>query len=280
MYLMEHKEEGKRLRVKTSYSSTKRQLLNAKIGEIPNNSKIIDAGAGAGYVSKIIGDILVENEISGCTVCLVDQSASRLKEAEKVVEEVSTMVNFEFVQTDLADIDLPDDSADFVFSRFVFEYLPDQYSVFKELTRILKVKGRMLIGELDYDCMSHYGLDSEIEKNLLELVGALGKTGYYDPHTGRKLFSYFYDSKFDEVNVELEAHHLFYGKLSEGDFINWDYKLKRLIELSKSGELKLSFDLDEFGLKFMEFLRSERRFSYTPIILVQGTKSSQTGIGV
>lgn len=270
-YLMENAGESQRLQTKTDIASTREQLLLTGLGNI--NSEfvhIVDAGCGAGVVSKVMGEV-ASQKYKHTTLTLLDASDQRLNSARVVLED-SAKINYRFYECNLSNIPLETNSVDYVFCRFVFEYLSDPKTVLSEIVRIAKPGGKIVVGDLDFNCLNHYPLNPEIESNLQELMSELSKRKLLDPYVGRKLYHMFLEQKLQGIKINMIPHHLFYGPLAKSDEINWTSKLDQMLEVVPREEIKLSFDIKIFKAKFLDFLRSPERFSYTPLILVEGIK--------
>jgi SAM-dependent methyltransferase len=98
--------------------------------------------------------------------------------------------NVEFVKDDISNNRLiPDGKYDLVFSRFVFVHLRDKVSAVRNMMRMLKKGGKMVIQELDHSAGSWlcYPNDSSVESLRKAYVSLLRKTGG-DPLAGRKLY--------------------------------------------------------------------------------------------
>lgn len=268
-YLMESDFESERLNIKTDRNETLKQLLQTGFDQLKNGSSIVDAGCGGGYVAEVMANQLANSKKSA-VLSLIDMSAARIKTAKDLFKK-SQGVSLQFIESSLEKIPLPDNSQDYVFCRFVFEYLKEPMKVFSELLRICRVGGKIVVGDLDNNCLSHYPLSSELESQLFEISKNVFENKMLDPWIGRKLYAFFYQKKLSKIRVHINAHHLFYGKLPEKDLQNWTAKLDQLAKLQEQG-LRLSFDIKDFKSKFLKFLSSEDRFSYTPIILVEGIK--------
>lgn len=272
-YLMEHPDEAKRLHIKSSREKTFAQLLSTHLEDLPECPTLVDAGCGGGFVSEILLDFLIHKRPGG-TLLFLDGSEERLNEAERYLKDThpGAKVPFKRVCCNLEAVSLEAGSVDYVFSRFVFEYLPNPTQALREFKRILKPGGRIAIGDLDYNCLSHYPLKPELESQLLQITRQLEDKKLLDPYIGRKLYTMAYHENFKELEVQVLPHHLFYGALPESEHYNWTSKLDQMVRLQKAGTLNLDFDASLFRAEFMAYLTREDRFTYTPLILVAGVK--------
>ncbi|HTA76855.1 MAG TPA: class I SAM-dependent methyltransferase [bacterium] len=270
-YLMESEAESQRLLVKNYRDKTEQQLVKAGILSLDKNSKLVDAGCGVGHVAEVMDDLL-RRSFKQPEIYMLDISRPRLSAAKSRLE-ADQNTDYHYITCDITrPIPLPSNSIDFVVCRFVFEYLNNQQAAFNELYRIVKPGGKLILGDLDYNCMTHYPLDHDLEQKLFSLVRTLEKGRLFDAHAGRKLYSFFERAQLDDIKVHFSDHHLFYGDLPESDDFNWTAKLDRLIDHQKNGTIHFDFDLIEFKNSFRDFLKSPGRFSYTPLILVEGRK--------
>lgn len=269
-YLMESVREGSRLLAKGDEVSTIRQLYLTGIADVPRDGLIVDAGCGAGFCSRIICEIL-EARCNSASLVLLDGSEKRLCEAQEQTAGFED-VRVHPVHSHLDAIPLESECADYIFCRFVFEYLENQEAVFSELVRLLAPGGKLVVGDLDYNCLTHYPVDPNFERKVQGVIEALMKRKLFDPFAGRRLYSYFRKSELECVKVHVEAHHLFYGELAPRDEDNVLAKLDRLIDFQHSKGVLFGTDMVLFKEDFMRFFRSPERFSYTPLILVEGCK--------
>jgi ubiquinone/menaquinone biosynthesis C-methylase UbiE len=269
-YLMESEAESERLRIKSDREQTRRHLLSTGITSFQSTPRVVDAGSGIGHAAEVMGDLL-RKRYQNPEVVLLDFSLDRLEVARQRLAG-ERQVDYRFFPCDLVKIPLESNSVDYVFCRFVFEYLSDPQRVFGELARILAPGGKLVIGDLDYNSMTHYPMDHKLEDDFNQLMGFLSTNKYLDPFVGRKLYRFFHHAAFSDIKVHFEAHHLFYGPMSTTEEMNWLAKLEQLMGLQKKGVLPPEIDLAGFKNRFREFLGLPDRFSYTPLILVEGRK--------
>jgi ubiquinone/menaquinone biosynthesis C-methylase UbiE len=268
---MESPSESERLWVKSNEEQTRAQLLGTGLTSFAHAPTVLDAGSGPGFVGRIMADEL-EKRYVGARLVQLDISPDRLEYAKQKIGD-RRGVKLDYVTADLQKgIPLPDASVDYIFCRFVIEYLHKPEAAVAEMNRVLKPGGRLVLADLDYNCLSHYPMSPTMESNIREIVDILVKAKYFDPFAGRKLFHYLRAEKYTNIDVTVSAHHLFYKNLPEADRINWQAKLDMVVQLQKSGTFKMSFDAAEFAREFMAFFTSTDRFSYTPLLIACGVK--------
>lgn len=268
--MMEGPAEDERLQFKDNSQATLSQLMKTGINVLDDKPYIIDAGTGVGIVAYEMAKIM-SAIYRDATLTLLDNSEPRLDVARRKFDCFNKL-NINYFTCHLNEIPIADNTADYIFCRFVFEYLDDPISVFNELTRVLKPSGKLVIGDLDLNCLNHYPMPTVLMNNMFEIVRVIEKNKLLDFYAGRKIYHYFHKAGYKDIRVLFYAHHLLYGDLQPTDRDNWSIKLDRLINLQETRTLKISFDLKEFKTSFLEFLDSPDRFSYTPLIIIEGLK--------
>ncbi len=260
-YLMENDQEITRLELKTDMEAVIRQ---ARWAGLRPGMRVADIGCGPGKTSAILHDLVQP----GGSIVGVDASEDRISHARSLY---GNEVNFQcknFLQPldDLA-------AFDFVWVRFVLEYYHSKsFSLVENISKIVKPGGILCLIDLDYNCMSHYGISASLEKAIKHCMEGLQTKADFDPFVGRKLYSFLYDLGFEEIDVHVGAHHLMFGRMKEKDAFNWRKKLE--VVYSKIPDLLIDYEggLEQFQLDFQTYLDDHRRFSYTPVISCRGRK--------
>ncbi|MFP4442077.1 MAG: class I SAM-dependent methyltransferase, partial [Spirochaetia bacterium] len=226
-YLMENTEEHRRLIMKTDIETVIRQARWAGLSE---GMKAADVGCGAGITTAALSDV------TGNTgECIgIDGSPERIEYAR------TAYPSFDFKSMDVTkSFGELAGTFDFVWVRFLLEYFnEDAFETVRNIASLLKPGGILFLADLDGNCMNHYPLPESLEKILPAIFSTLMKKGNWDPFMGRKLYSFLYNMKFTDIEVALEAHHLFWGPLTETDEYNWRRKLE--VAAQRSG---VPFDL-------------------------------------
>jgi ubiquinone/menaquinone biosynthesis C-methylase UbiE len=259
---MENKDECLRMDIKTDYPSLERQALWAGLKE---GMRVADIGSGSGITSSFLKRIVGESgHVTG-----FDGSMKRTVYAR----ENYGVEGLEFVNLDINN-SLDDlKNFDFIWVRFFLEYhRENSFDIVKRLTDILSPGGILCLIDLDHNCLNHYGLSSRLEKTIVEVSDIVEKFGDFDPYVGRKLYSYLYDLGFSEIDVDMKAHHLIFGELSEVDEFNWIRKIKTAARNSGYDFPDYPDGYDGFLNEFKIFFSDPRRFTYTPIISCRGVK--------
>jgi SAM-dependent methyltransferase len=260
---MENLEEGIRLEIKTDPEAVRKQALWCGLKP---GLRVLDAGCGTGKIASIFHEMIQP----GGRILGVDYSEERIHYAKQHYGQGS---GIDFQIHDLRD---PLDGVglfDLIWVRFVLEYYRlESPDIVRKLTACLKPGGYLCLLDLDHNCLNHYELHAKMERILFEAMNRLEQEYNFDPYSGRKLYAYLYDLGYQDIQLDLMAHHLIYGKISDEDLFNWTKKVevasmktKGLIENYPGGH-------DAFIADFTKFLLDPRRFSYNPLILCKGMK--------
>lgn len=115
------------------YDTNKRLdvVFNELLTEDIRNKKVLDAGCGTGWFSKIAVD-------RGGVVTSMDLG-------EKLLSKVAMKCNSERIVGSILEIPFSDNFFDFVVSSEVIEHVPDPYKAMQELFRVLKPGGIMVL---------------------------------------------------------------------------------------------------------------------------------------
>jgi MoaA/NifB/PqqE/SkfB family radical SAM enzyme/ubiquinone/menaquinone biosynthesis C-methylase UbiE len=155
---------------------------------LKTNENFVDLGSGTGIECFIAAkQVGAKGNITG-----IDMSEKMLSLAENtklsVVENMG-YANIEFKKAYLEKIPVSDNSVDAVVSNCVINLSPDKRTVFKEVLRILKPGGRLIVSDITYE--EEIPLDIKYNETLrgeciggalcyTDLFGILNDTGFSD----------------------------------------------------------------------------------------------------
>ena len=260
---MENTEEAFRLEIKTDPEAVRQQ---AHWCGVKPGLRVLDVGCGSGKTTSILHEMVQP----GGSAAGIDFSTDRISYARTHYGQQSgidfSVCNFKEPLKGIGQFDL-------IWVRFVLEYfLAESQDIVKNISRVLKPGGVLCLLDLDYNCLSHYELPPMIGNLLPRLMNRLEEKFNFDIYAGRKLYSYLYDQGYQDIQVNLVAHHLFFGSIKAGDVYNWMKKIE-----VNANRFKDLFDdypggYEAFINDFNKFLIDPRRFTYTPLIMCKGMK--------
>jgi len=256
---MDDPREGRRLANKVNPSDWIQKYFEQYLRI---SKSVLDVGCGTGSISNEICRRFPSMCVNG-----VDLSLNRLTEAQ-IYSGIRSPANF---AVSLAS-ELPylDNSVDFVYSRFLLEYLPDRAKAVNEMYRVCHPGGHVLLQDLDGQLVWHYPIEHGLQRDIDIVVAALEKTGF-DPFVGRKLFSFAYEVGLQNITVKVAPYHLFAGAIDKVNLALWDQKLSIAMPLIQTalGSQEHALELKN---RFLEYLSRSDTFTYSIIFTVVGTK--------
>jgi ubiquinone/menaquinone biosynthesis C-methylase UbiE len=262
-YLMESDEEILRLEIKTDAEVVRKQALWAGIKP---GMRVADICCGSGKTTSVLHKLVQPNG----SIVGADGSEKRIEYARKHYCVKGIEFRRKDIREPLNDLGI----FDFVWARFVLEfYRSSCFEIVKNVSSIVKPGGILCLIDLDHNCLNHYGLSKKLEKTFFSLMKFVEEKADFDPYAGRKLYSHLYKLGYQELEVDVRAHHLIYGELKDNDAFNW---MKKIEAISKK---KLDFQFEEyeggyeeFREEFKKFFTDPGRFTYTPLISCRGCK--------
>jgi ubiquinone/menaquinone biosynthesis C-methylase UbiE len=261
-YIMEHEGEALRLDMKTDCKTVHRQALWAGLQP---GMRVADIGCGSGITTSFLHELVQPaGEIFG-----IDSSETRIHHAM----EQYGKTGIDFVCKNIHEPLHGLGTFDFIWVRFLLEYHRSRCAeIVANLFAMLKPGGILCLIDLDYNCLSHFGLSPRLENSINGIMDTLEKSFDFDPYAGRKLYSHLYDIGCTEIDVDIAYHHLIYGELNEIDAYNWTKKVEVAAKTSGYRFDGYQGGYDEFFEEFKRFFSDPRRFTYTPIISCRGCK--------
>jgi len=259
---MEDLEESFRLDQKTDPLGVEKQ---ARWAGIKPGMRVADLGCGSGKTTSVLNGLVQP----GGEVVGLDFALSRHEFAKSHYAASGIQFLCRDVRDPLDDLG----PFDFIWVRFLLEYyLSGSFDMVKHMSTYLKPGGILCLIDLDHNCLNHYGISERMERTLSELTLLSQEKGNFDPWVGRKLYTFLFDLGYEDISVEVSAHHLIYGPVKETDAFNWEKKValgpQRLLYDFKEYQGSHKEFLDEFSV----YIRDPRRFIYTPIIACRGNK--------
>jgi ubiquinone/menaquinone biosynthesis C-methylase UbiE len=258
-YLMESPREGTRLQQKTDLAFAE---ANLRLAGLRQGMQSIDVGCGIGLLTILM------HQISGHAKTIgVDGSVSRIGAAKRRVP--ARRGGVEFVSADIRVLPQKDNTFDFSWSRFVFEYLRDPDVVLAEMKRVTRPGGIVAVADLDSQLLNFHPQSEATAAKMQQALHLLADHGF-DPCIGRKLHSLFVMAGLREIRATVVPYQTFCGGLPCEARENWRQKLSvasaRLSALDPSGRW------DELAGQVLSEMSRDDSFYYSTLIVVTGLK--------
>lgn len=258
-YIMEDPREAMRLELKVDPCAWVQKYA---AGRIRAGAEVLSVGCGPGVIIREVCALDASIRATG-----LDISEERVQEA-KARNRGNAQANF--VRGDAQAMDFAANSFDFVYSRMLMEYLKDKERAVREMTRVCKRGGTVLLQDLDGQLLWHYPEDEAVQGTVEKVVRALSVTGF-DPFVGRKLFSLAHRAGLKNIDVQVECYHLIAGEIEPAILEQWELKLEiagpQLARLLGSEN-----EAREQSRRFLEYLRRPDTLTYSTVFTVSGEK--------
>jgi SAM-dependent methyltransferase len=224
---------------------------------------VLCVGCGPGHLLREICTLNPAVKGTG-----LDISAHRIEEAKR---RNAGITQLQFVRGDAQAIGFESNRFDVVYSRMLLEYLKDKQAAVREMVRVCKRGGTVLLQDLDGQLLWHYPEDPMVQSMAEKVVQALGATGF-DPFVGRKLFALAYKAGLENIDVQVESYHLIAGEVQPEILKQWELKLE-IAEPQMARLLGSEAEAKKHARHFLEYLRRPDTLTYSTVFTVTGEKS-------
>jgi len=259
-YLMESYNENNRLAKKVNPEEFVQNYLAKRI---QSSKRILDIGCGPAVIDEHLALTFRDIQFTA-----LDISVSRTIEASKNIHQYS---NLSFISANVYELPFEDNAYDFIFSRFVFEYLKYPQKAFAEIKRVCKTNGTIMIQDIDGQFVSLYPEEKELLESMKLIFNKIFQCNGFDPMIGRKLYHLFYMHNMRQIDVQLEPYHLIYGKIDSEDYDYWKNKLLTgKTHLEKYTDI--DYNLNKYIQVYLTYLERHDTLSFSNLFTVYGIK--------
>jgi ubiquinone/menaquinone biosynthesis C-methylase UbiE len=210
-YFMDDRREAGRLESKVNAPAFVEKYLEPFLH--PETGTILEVGCGPGMFLEVLA-----RKYPGVSIKGIDISADRIGIAR---HRLAGLPSAEALQASVYHLPFPDRYFDFIYSRFLFEYLDKPVEAARELFRVCKPGGLLFLQDLDNQFSFYPALSDKLQACLEQLKEVNG----FDPEIGRKLYSIGKAAGFSPSSGEVEAYHQVWGAANEETMRQWQLKL-------------------------------------------------------
>jgi ubiquinone/menaquinone biosynthesis C-methylase UbiE len=259
-YIMEDPREAMRLELKVDPSAWVQKYLARQVCA---GAKILSVGCGPGVILREVCALDTSIRATG-----LDISDERVLEAKRRNRENAQAT---FVCGDAQAMDFASNSFDLVYSRMLLEYLKNKEGAVREMVRVCKRGGTVLLQDLDGQLLWHYPEDPVVQGTVEKVVKALAATGF-DPFVGRKLFSLAHRAGLKNIDVQVECYHLIAGEIEPAILEQWELKLE-IAAPQLARLLGSENEAREQSQRFLQYLCRPDTLTYSTVFTVAGEKA-------
>jgi ubiquinone/menaquinone biosynthesis C-methylase UbiE len=260
-YFMESEREFGRLLEQETRDPVRQRLVDAGLS---TGQHALDAGCGPGLITQHMAEIVGP---SGMVVG-IDTNRQSIAQATRLA---GGHRNVTFMATDIRALGLADASQDFVWSQFVFEYLPEPEPVLAELVRVTRPGGRVVVSDIDGAGLANWPFRSEMATKLQRVIETLRSATGFDAHIGRKMFHFFRRVGLQQIQVRLYPLYVFAGTADENALRDWQIRFdaaERIAAMCLGGVGAWR----EFRDEYLHLLRDEDALKYGVILVTEGVR--------
>lgn len=257
-YFMDDPREAKRLTDKVDAAGWLAAHIEPYLEGV---TRVLDVGCGPG---TILAGLVRQRP--NLTAVGIDLSQERIEEAQ------TNLVPFPTATAqvgDAANLPFQDDSFDLVYCRLLLEYLPERGKAVSAMVRVCRRGGQVVLYDLDGQLVWHYPPDQELEEGLAAVLQHLSRSGF-DPFVGRKLYALARAAGLVDLQVGLEAYHLYAGRIDKHQLQLWETKLDIAARAGRQVLGKETYA--RLKQRFLDYLQREDTLTYSVAFTVVGRK--------
>jgi len=257
-YFMEDPREAQRLADKVDAAEWVNRYVSR---HLRSDSRVLDVGSGPGVLASEVARRCLRGQ-----VVALDQNADRSSQAGM---RLARFGGYSLVG-DATTLPFEDGSFDLVYCRFLLEYLSDAGAAVREMVRVCRPGGRVILQDLDGQLLWHYPEDTELERQVTATLAVLASTGF-DPFAGRKLYHHSYCAGLSQLSSNVEVYHHYAGAIDAENGRLWNLKLDIALPAAARA-LGSEREALELKTRFLNYLRRPDTFTYSNLVTVVGVR--------
>ena len=231
---------------------------------LKDRMSLIELGSGPGFITESLLTLIPNSSIT----CLeIDRTL--LMQAEQYLQS-KAKPRVHFIEGSVGDIKLADNSFDFAYARLLFQHLPDPIGAAKEIWRVLKPGGKLVIYDIDDEIFGLIQPPFPEISVVLEKFGQAQSSQGGNRWVGRNLWRILKAADFFDLDLEVVASHS--DEIGLEPFLP-QIDPDRLLPLVRVG-MMTEQELEKVRASRDKFLASPEPFILTLSLMVCGKKTN------
>lgn len=189
-------EELERLKLQATVALKQEQKIWVQSGLRPG-MKVLDLACGPGFTACELARAVGDGDVTGVDINEELIATAHQAKASEGVENVS------FRLGNLYELDLPENSFDFVYARFVFQHLEKPESALSNVWNVLKPGGVLCILDVD-DNWTSFSPESDAFVKFIRKTGAGQKRTGGNRLIGGQLFGLLTRAGYQKVSTKIQ----------------------------------------------------------------------------
>jgi ubiquinone/menaquinone biosynthesis C-methylase UbiE len=229
------KEEMTRLQTQAEEFSSSTEESMMKLGIKPD-MKVVDIGCGTGSVSFMISPMVGElGQVVG-----VDSNQYAINYCNEIARSQG-ILNAKFIISDATNLDFESHTFDVSYSRFLFQHVKDASQALREMVRVTKPGGVVMVEDCDLFTWLLYPKNESVSK-LWHWYESIQLERGTDPEIGRKLYAMFLDEGL-EPSVDVYSKSVYLNR-----DVFWKSITAELEKINNEELKKLINGIQEFAM--------------------------------
>jgi ubiquinone/menaquinone biosynthesis C-methylase UbiE len=164
--------------------------------------RLLDCGCGPGAMTIEIAEHIAPGEVVG-----IDIADEQIARARQLAAERSAS-NIRFERANVYQLPFSNHTFDAVFSHALLEHVQDPLAALREMRRVLKPGGMVMVRIPDWDGNLTWPFDPDVERST-KIVEALFTSTGGNPYVGKQLRGLLHQTEFE--HIQTSASYTSYG---------------------------------------------------------------------
>jgi ubiquinone/menaquinone biosynthesis C-methylase UbiE len=227
---------------------------------------LLELGSGPGFITAQLLELLPTS-----TVTCLEIDPDLLARAERYLQDKGSQ-RVRFVAGSVMESGLEADQFDFAYARLLFQHLADPVGAAKEILRVLKPGGRLVVTDIDDGLFGLFEPPIDGLSTVVERFGQAQAARGGNRHIGRSLWGILEDAGFRSLDLEVVVNHS--GSTGVEPFMR-QLDPDRLLPLVRENLLSAE-DLERFRASRTAFLAAPKPFALWVSLMICAEKPMET----